>query len=112
MLSALIALALAAAPSEPCRAVHGRLALWNGAPTVRIAVAKTRRVLGVAQPTESFDDLPPPVRAIWTGKDANADWATAIEGDFKVCALTPDRPGHMPSVRLVDAVRLTPRPRR
>ena len=101
----------AAAPAGPCRTVQGRMDLWNGAPTVRILVLGTRRVLGVAQTSESFDDLPSAVRRIWTGRDAEADWATSIVGDFEVCALTPDRPGHMQRVRLVDARRLTARPR-
>ncbi|THD73181.1 hypothetical protein [Phenylobacterium sp.] len=111
----LVAFAVAAAlsaTSGPCQTVHGRIALWNGAPSVRIAVARTHRVLGVVQPNGSFDDLPPAVRAIWTGKEPDTDWAIEIEGDFKVCALTPDRPGHMQMVHLVKAAHLAPRPRR
>jgi hypothetical protein len=111
----LVALAMAAAlggHSSPCHTVHGRMDLWNGAPTVRIWVVGTHRVLGVEQQTETFADLPPGVRRIWAGKDTDADWATAIYGDFRVCALTPDRPGHMRSVRLVGATHLSPQPRR
>jgi hypothetical protein len=107
----LVALAMAASltTSGACRTVHGRMDLWNGAPTVRIWVTGTRRVLGVEQPTQSFDDLPPAVQRIWRGGEA--DWATAIYGDFEVCALTPRRPGRMQQVRLVDARRLSARPR-
>ena len=107
----LMALAMAAAltTSGPCRTVHGRMDLWNGAPTVRIWMVGTRRILGVEQPNERFDDLPPAVRRIWQGDDA--DWATSIYGDFRVCALTPQRPGHMQQVRLVEARGLSARPR-
>jgi hypothetical protein len=106
------ALALAAsfnAAPGPCRTVHGRMDLWNGAPSVRIWVIGTRRVLGVEQASESLDDLPPAVRRIWTGRDA--DWSTSIYGDFEVCTLTPERAGHMQRVRLIAARRLTLRPR-
>jgi hypothetical protein len=107
----LVALAMAAVLAAPgaCRTVHGRMDLWNGAPTVRIWVIGTRRILGVEQRSEGFDDLPPSVRGIWTGRDPEADWSRAIYGDFKVCALAPDRPGHMQTVRLVDARRLSAR---
>jgi hypothetical protein len=108
----LAALAVAAALAGPCRTVHGRMDLWNGAPTVRIWLAGTHRVLGVEQQTETFDDLPPGVRRIWTGKDTDADWATAIYGDFRVCAVTEARPGRMQRVRLIGATHLAPRPRR
>jgi hypothetical protein len=107
----LLALAMAAALAPPgaCRTVHGRMDLWNGAPTVRIWVIGTHRILGVEQRSESFNDLPPSVRAIWTGRDADADWSRSIYGDFQVCALAPDRPGHMQPVRLIDARRLSAR---
>ena len=74
MISALAALVLSlAAPSLACHTVHGRMDLWNGAPTVRIWVIGTHRLLGVAQHKESFDDLPDAVRRIWTGRNADAD---------------------------------------
>ncbi|WP_372782527.1 hypothetical protein [Phenylobacterium sp.] len=111
MISALAAFVLVAATPDSCRTVHGRMDLWNGAPTVRIRVIGTRRVLGVVQPHERFDDLPPSVRRIWTGQDADADWKTSITGDFKVCAVRPERPGRMPRVRLIAAGRLTARAR-
>jgi hypothetical protein len=109
-LGALAALALLAA-AEPCRTVHGRMELWNGAPSVRIWVVGTKRVLGVAQQEASFKDLPFAVRQIWTGADADKDWATAIYGDFEVCPLAAERAGHMQAVRLIDATHLSWRPR-
>jgi hypothetical protein len=108
----LVALAAAAALLGPCRTVHGRMDLWNGAPTVRIWVVGAHRVLGVEQLSESFDDLPPAVRAVWTGKDTDADWATAIYGDFRVCAVTKAHPGGMQRVRILGATHLSPQPRR
>jgi hypothetical protein len=64
------ALALAAA-AEPCRTVHGRMELWNGAPSVRIWVVGPKRVLGVVHKQASFKDLPLAVRQIWTGAEAD-----------------------------------------
>ncbi|MGH6910402.1 MAG: hypothetical protein ACREE0_18965 [Phenylobacterium sp.] len=104
-------IAAAAIAAEPCRTVHGRMELWNGAPSVRIWVVGTDRVLGVVQPHDSLDDLPASVRRIWSGKDVEADWATAIYGDFKVCPVGGDRPGRMQRVMLIEAVHLTGRPR-
>ena len=105
------ALAVAAALAGPCRNVHGRMALWNGNPAVRISVPGTRRVLGVVQPNGRFDDLPPEVRRIWTGRDVDADWKTAIEGDFTVCPVAPARRGRMQPVRVIGAANLSARPR-
>ena len=104
-------IAAAAIAAEPCRTVHGRMELWNGTPSVQIWVVGTHRVLGVVQPHDSLDDLPAGVRKIWNGKDVEADWATAIYGDFKVCLVGGDRSGQMQRVTLVEAFRLTARPR-
>ena len=111
---AAMAILLTAAPphtSPTCRTVHGRMALWNGTPTVRIWVVGTRRILGVAQQDEAFDRLPASVRKLWDGKNPDADWSTVIYGDFKVCALAPGRPGRMQEVEVMDARRLVLRPR-
>jgi hypothetical protein len=110
----LVAMAMAAALTGqvgPCRIVHGRMDLWNGSPTARIWVARTHRVLGVGPSDGGLEALPEAVRRIWTGRDSEADWKTSIVGDFKVCPLNGARPGHMQSVRLVDARGLTARPR-
>ena len=106
-----LALASQAAASEPCRTVHGRMDLWTGTPSVRIWVIGTHRVLGVEQPNESFDDLPPAVRRIWSGKDAETDWKTSIYGDFEVCPLAAYQPHRMQRVRLAGAQHLSARPR-
>jgi hypothetical protein len=71
----------------PCRAVHGRLSLWNGSPPERIWVVGTRRILGVTGRSEG--SLPP-----YLQKQLN--WDGDIYGDFWVCPLfDPPKPGHM-----------------
>ena len=97
----LVALALAATLSAPCRTVHGRAFQANGAPAVRIAVTGTRRILGVVQPNESFDDLPAPLREIW-GRTPGEPGPQVL-GDFRVCPVAPARPGRMQRVRLMSA---------
>ncbi|HWA63400.1 MAG TPA: hypothetical protein VG939_18630 [Caulobacteraceae bacterium] len=95
-----------------CRTLHGRMFMANGAPTVRIQVDGTRRVLGVVQAHERFDDLPAGIRRVWAAKGDEAMWSSELVGDFRVCALTKSRPGRMQSVSLTDGRRLTLRPRR
>ena len=110
--TALLWLAAASlAHAEPCRTVHGRMSMANGAPTVRIWVTGARRVLGVVQPHERFDDLPANVRALWSRGGDEAMWATDLYGDFRVCPLAPSRPGRMQMVTLVSAAGLVARRR-
>jgi len=94
-----------------CFAVHGRMMSCTSAPSVRIWIVGTRRVLGVADAEGDVagDDvlagrlkwemlaLPPCAKAAW--------------GDFSVCPLTPDRPGVMRRVCLAEAKKLTIRER-
>lgn len=61
-----------------CRAVHGRLSYWNGAPTPRIWPVGTKRMLGV---TSEWDgSLPAGLEAVMS-PDIN------LYGDFWVCTL-------------------------
>jgi hypothetical protein len=86
-----------------CAVVRGRIDFWNGAPTVRMWLVGTNRMLGVA------NDLPPNVTRLWdTAPDR---WEVSIFGDFEVCAITPSRPGVMQSVTVKAADRLTMRAR-
>jgi|WetSurMetagenome_2_1015567.scaffolds.fasta_scaffold75162_3 hypothetical protein len=101
-----LAAAASLAHAEPCRTVHGRMALANGAPSVRIWVMGTHRILGVVQPHERFDDLPANVRALWSRGGDEAMWATDLYGDFRVCPAAPSRPGRMQMVTLVSATKL------
>jgi hypothetical protein len=108
-LAAVLALAGGGASSDStngCRTVHGRMALWNGTPTVRIRVIGTQRTLGVALADDSFEHLPAAVTHLWDALDDEARWKTAIFGDFRVCAVTQSRPGRMQMVTVTDASRL------
>jgi hypothetical protein len=111
-LAGLAAAIASAAQAEPCRTVHGRMSLANGAPTVRIWVIGTRRMLGVVQPHERFDDLPANVRELWSRGGDEAMWATELYGDFRVCPVGPSRPGRMQMVMLSGAQGLTARGRK
>src|SRR5512143_1194977 len=101
MLAVLAAMALAAgSTAAPCRTVHGRMMLANGAPAVRIRPDGGRRLLGVVQPHEAFSDLPTNVRTLWNAQGDEAMWRTDLVGDFEVCAVTPSRPGRMQRIEL------------
>jgi hypothetical protein len=81
----------------PCVRIHGRAALYNGNPTVRIWKVGTRRLLGVTarcQPP-ACEPLPSVLR------DA-LDWEHGVFADFVVCPFTRTRPGVMQMV-CVDA---------
>ena len=99
------------ARAATCRDVHGRLSLHNGAPTARIWVVGTHRVLGVLQPNERFSDLPASVRQLWAGKTNEAIWASEIVGDFEVCAVTASTVGRMQMVKVTAAKHLVLKPR-
>jgi len=68
-----------------CFTVHGRLSNWNGAPTRRIWVIGTRRILGVRDDT----DLPKIL------EDKLGDFDDIVTADFGVCPLTKKQAGHM-----------------
>lgn len=72
--------------------------LANGAPSVRIWIVGTNRILGVHQRDATFDELPANIRQAWKRK--GEPWGYRLYGDFKVCPLTPDRQGWMQMVRV------------
>jgi len=88
-----IAASPALAGGNGCRIVHGRMTLANGAPSVRIWVVGTRRVLGVVQQHESFDDLPANIRGLWGAHGDDAMWSSYLFGNFRVCAITRSKSG-------------------
>ena len=88
------------------------MSLWNGTPSVRIWVVGTRRILGVVQQDETFDDLPANIRQVWDAKGDEAMWNTDLFGDFRVCAVTESRPGWMQMVKVEQARGLRVQPRR
>ena len=88
------------APALPCRAqpslvgrcfsVRGRLSLYNGAPTIRLWRAGTRRMLGVSSSyaREGYSSIPEEL-------EKQLSWETELWGDFLVCPFTRRRPGEM-----------------
>ena len=72
-----------------CFTVHGRICCYNGTPSVRIWVPATHRLLGLDP--DGLEALPPELQKA-LGKDC---YETFVWGDFKVCPLQKDIPGHM-----------------
>jgi hypothetical protein len=71
----------------PCRTVHGRVFFANGAPSERIWVVGTKRILGVTGRME--ESLPPYLRQQLT-------WDRNLYGDYLVCPLfDPPQDGRM-----------------
>jgi hypothetical protein len=69
----------------PCYTVHGRLSAWNGAPTFRIWVVGTKRILGVSEGMfgpVGYDLLP-------QGIPAPVSFDEGYFGDFTVCPFQP-----------------------
>lgn len=87
-------------PLKPCRAqpslvgkcfvVRGRLSLYNGAPTIRLWRAGTRRMLGVSSSyaQDGYSSIPEEL-------EKKLGWETEVWGDFLVCPFTPRRPKEM-----------------
>lgn len=87
-------------PSD-CYVVHGRLAVGNGAPSARIWLIGTQRILGIPDGPSGNEDatLPKNVRDA-LGPDP---FSVRVFADFEVCPLTPDKPGYMRLVTLQSA---------
>jgi hypothetical protein len=79
------------AADEPCRRLRGRLSYYNGAPSTRIWIVGTNRILGV--PSED-SELPPEVKKFLKGFDDE------ISANFTVCPLEKDRKGTMQMVKV------------
>ena len=67
----------------PAFTVRGRLSCWNGAPTLRIWIVGTNRILGVRGTSKVPDNVEP------------GNFDTEVWGDFVVYPLTKERPGVM-----------------
>jgi hypothetical protein len=74
--------------------IHGRLAYYNGNPTVRIWIIGTKRILGV-------EECPLP-----DSIENKLNFKNAIYGDFVVCPLTKYEPGVMQIVKVKSASHL------
>jgi hypothetical protein len=93
-----------------CHLIRGRLAVWNGTPSVRIWPVGTRRELGVADAhgdTAGERLFPAEVAALIEP----APDRTVVFGDYRVCPLSPRRPGRMQMVYIAGASRLRAAPR-
>ncbi len=90
-----------------CFVVHGRMFFPNGNPPVRISRLGTKRILGVfdgAKSDQSDDVLPVALRS-----KLGPEWDKyEVYGDFTLCPLTWERPGHM-TVRLLEPADCQPR---
>ena len=85
-----------------CFTVHGRISGWNGNPTFRIHPAATKQLLGVSSAPFPLDT--PVLPELLEGK-LNMD--TEAAGDFYVCPLSAEKPGHMQMVCLEAASSVT-----
>ena len=90
-------------PVGPCFQVHGRLLYWNGAPSTRIWIIGTHRMLGI--PSED-QELPANVKALLKG-----DFDDEVYGNFLVCPLDRFKPGEMQMVFVKSANHLAYRHR-
>lgn len=108
--------AQSAGPARPCREqpalvgrcfnVRGRLSLYNGAPTIRLWRAGTKRVLGVSASYagEGYSSIPEELEGRLT-------WGTELWGEFLVCPFTRRRAGEMQMVCVESARGVVSRPR-
>jgi hypothetical protein len=88
-----------ARPIEPCVIQHGRLSSQNGI-ALKIWLIGTMRMVGLEN---DVDDLPPLVRKYL---DMTSPDHSYIYGDFSICPLEPDVPGHLRRVCVTGAERL------
>jgi hypothetical protein len=93
-----------------CFVVHGRIFFPNGNPPVRISRIGTKRILGVldgAKRDDTDDVLPDDLR-----QRLGPEWDKyEVDGDFTLCPLTRERPGHMQFVCLKNASHVLLQPR-
>lgn len=88
-----------ARPIEECVTQHGRLSSQNGRALLIWLVGTSR----VVNPDNDPEELPPLVRRYLDM--ASPDYSY-IYGDFGICPLEPDRPGHMRAVCVISAEKL------
>ena len=89
-----------------CFVVHGRLAVWNGDPAMRIWRIGTKRMLGVVGAdgdAASANLTPSSVDRVRTTN------FTEVDGDYRVCPLTASKPGRMQIVCIDSAAKLVAR---
>jgi hypothetical protein len=92
-----------------CFTVHGRLFAANGTPTFRIWRVGTKRIIGVIGADGDLENGGLPDRV---GKLVEPDaFKVDVDGDYRVCPFTKERPGRMQIVCIDDASHLIVRPR-
>jgi hypothetical protein len=79
-----------------CFRVHGRLSVYNGTPSIRLAPSGSKRLLGIIDPNDTSSApgpsvLPEEIRS-------KLDWDKNVFGDFLVCPLTRSQVGRMQTV--------------
>lgn len=70
-----------------CFSTRGRLAVYNGTPSLRITITKSHRLLGIIE-DEALHSIPINIR-----DQINREHE--INGNFIVCPLTEEKPNHM-----------------
>ena len=95
----------AAKPVAPCAQQHGRLSSQNGV-SLTIWLIGTTRMVALEN---AVDDLPPSVRRYLSMTSTDH---SDIYGDFNICPLEPDMPGHLRRVCVVGAEKLVVQNRR
>lgn len=90
-----------------CFNVRGRLSLYNGAPTIRLWRAGTRRVLGVSASyaQEGYSSIPAAI-------EQQLNWENELWGDFLVCPFTPPRAKEMQMICVEAGKKIVKRKRR
>jgi len=86
-------------PVEPCFKHHGRLSSQNGIALALWLIGTTRRV-GLAN---DFMQLPPAIQRYLVITSPQHSY---VYGDFEICPLEPDTPGHLRQVCVVGAEKL------
>jgi hypothetical protein len=85
--------------------VHGRLCAYNGAPSLRIWIVGSTRILGVSAPEGKEEEaMPKALSGIF--EDGEGWFTREFYGDFTVEPLRPDQKGHMRPVRILSVKNL------
>ena len=73
-----------------CFSVRGRLSLYNGAPTIRLWRAGTKRMLGVSASYSKpgYSSIPEEIEKL-------LNWESEVWGDFLVCPFTRQKANEM-----------------
>jgi hypothetical protein len=82
--------------------VHGRLCYYNGTPSCRIWIVRTKRLLGVFESIDSGSEEPTMPKEL---KDLMS-WDKDVFANFVVQPLTPYKQGVMQTVRIVSASKI------